>query len=194
MAFSRLLVIFAILSTSATAQKIISCSLKGLKEQKSYDIKFTYDSMVVGVNMPEKQYLAQKKSDWEIKEPGKGSDFVEQWFYDRKDRYEPTFIRNFEKYSDIKLADKNAKYTLVLKTTRTEGGWNIGIASHPGEIEGELWIVDSADQSNIIAKIGFSRFSGKNSNGGDFEMTARINSAYAIAGRWLGTFVVKKAR
>lgn len=194
MVFVRLLVILMVLSTSAAAQNLISGSLKGLKKEKSYNIKFTYDSMIVGSDTPEEQYLERKKNEWEAKEPGKGSAFVSQWFVDRQRLFEPAFILNFEYYTNLKLKDENAKYTLIVKTQRTEGGWNVGVASHTGEIGGELWITESADPSRVIAKIAFSEFRGKFFTGGDFEMTARIKSAYAIAGRWLGDFIRRKAK
>jgi hypothetical protein len=187
----------ASLGNSALAQKmkLLSGSLKPLKGQKSYDIQFTYDSMTVGGDgMSEKNYLRQKKNDWEVKEPGRGSDFVEKWFFDRQRLYEPAFIKKFEHYSNLKLEDTAAKYTLIVKTKNTEGGWSVGVMGHPGEISGEMWIVDSANKSNVIAKILFFEFTGKISSGGDFDMTQRIKGAYEVTGRWLGDFVRRKTK
>lgn len=185
------------MSASAVAQKmkLISGSLAPLKGQKSYDILFNYDSMTVGGDgMTEKNYLRQKKNDWEAKEPGRGSDFVENWFSDRKRLYEPGFIKDFEHYSRLKLEDAAAKYTLIVNTRNTEGGWSIGVAGHPGEISGEMWVVESADKTKVIARILFFEFVGKNSAGGDFDMTWRIKSAYEVTGRWLGDFLRRKTK
>jgi hypothetical protein len=184
-------------STSALGQKmkLLSGSLKPLKGQKSYDIQFTYDSMTVGgAGMSEKSYLRQKKTDWEMKEPGRGSDFVEKWFADRERLYEPSFIKKFEHYSKLKLEDTAAKYTLLVKTKNTEGGWSAGVVGHPGEISGEMLVVESADKINVIAKILFFEFTGKVSAGGDFDMTQRIRGAYEVTGRWLGDFVRRKTK
>jgi hypothetical protein len=191
-----LVLIFVIVSITAAAQKrkLISGSLNGLKGQKSYDIKFTYDSMQVGDYVAENRYLAEKSMDWELKEPGKGPAFVVQWFDDRERLHEPAFIKGFATFNKAKLNDKKAKYTLILRTKHTEGGWSVGIASHPAEIDGELWIVESADQSHVIAKIGFSGVLGKVSYGGDFDMTWRIQSAYEFAGKLLGDFLKRKAK
>ena len=192
-----IVLIFAIVSTPVAAQqrKLISGSLDGLKAQKSYDIQFTYDSLHVGDYVAEDVYLSQKRKDWELKEPGKGIAFVDQWFADRKKRYQPTFIKSFESYSRRKLNDKNAKYTLVLKTKYTEGGWSAGVVSHSANIGGELWIVESADQNKVIAKISFFGLAGKpSSSGRDFDMTWRIQSAYDFAGKVLGDFLKKKVR
>lgn len=186
-----------VVSPSLIAQriKLLSGSLEGLKSQQSFNIIFTYDSMVVGDNTPEEAYLMEKERLWEAREPGKGAAFRNLWFNDRKKRYEPAFIKNFQDYSDVKLGDPNAKYTLVIKTTHTEAGWNLGpAATHPGEIAGELWIVESSERNNVIARIFFDKSYGKTFNGGDFEMTIRIQSAYIQAGRWLGDYLRRKAK
>ncbi len=192
----NVLFILIILSSSAIAQKVklVSGSLKPLKGQTSYDIKFTYDSMIVGADKPENIYLDELKKRWEEKERGKGVYFVKSWFDDRKEFYEPLFIANFEKYSRAKLKDSESKYSIIVKTKRTEGGWDGGPMSHPGVIDGELWIVESSDNEKVIAKIIFSNFTGTYSYGGDFEMTTRIRSAYAPAGKYLGWFLKKKSK
>ena len=183
--------IFVSFSSSAQKMKIIAGDLHGLKEQTSYDVKFTYDSIVIGRGVPEKEYLDAISARWELIEPGKGPAFVKMWFDDRSLLYEPTFINNFEKSSKKKLNDKNAKYVLLLKTNFIEGGWDAGIEGSNAIMGGELWIVESDDNSKIKAKIRLRDSQGHNNQGGDFEMTNRINSAYAAAGKWLGIYLQK---
>jgi hypothetical protein len=189
----NLLSILIVISFSSQAQKmkIIQGSLQGLKGQTSYDIKFSYDSMFVGRGIPENEYLDAVSARWELKEPGKGPAFVKMWFDDRQRLYEPEFVKNFENHSKIKLNDKNATYTLLLKTNSTEGGWDLWMEGSAAIIAGELWIVESADHSKVKARIRLRDSQGKDSNGGDFEMTTRIKSAYASAGKWLGIFILK---
>jgi hypothetical protein len=179
--------------SNAQKKKLLQGTLDGLKGVKSYDIKFTYDSMVVGIDTPENQYLRTKKKEWDERDPGKGSAFLNEWFDGRQLQYEPTFIKNFETYSQVTLNDKSATYTMILKTTRTEAGWYAGVLAHPGEIDGELWIVESADPSKVIAKIGFYGFVGKTSRD-DIDMSDRIETAYEMAGKGLGDFFKRKAR
>jgi hypothetical protein len=150
--------------------------------------------MIVGLDKSEKEYLEEKRRIWETNERGKGDEFVKQWFDDREARYEPTFIRSFEKYTNIKLNDKDAKYTMIVKTIRTEGGWDVGVMSIPGEIDTEIWIVESANESNVIAKLGFYGFVGKISHGGEFNMTRRIQSAYESLGKWVIDYLKRKAK
>lgn len=189
-------VVLLLLSSSLMGQniKLLSGNLKPLKNEKAFDIVFRYDSMLVGSNIPEKTYLMQKRKQWEEKEEGSGPELVKRWFEYRADRYEPTFIKNFQSYHKVTLPDSSARYTLILKTKRTEGGWYGGVMAHPAEIDGELWIVESADKAKVVARIGFSHIGGKDSYGGDFEMFARINSAYEIAGKALGDFVRRKSK
>jgi len=192
----NLLPILLILCYSASAQKIklISGSLKDIKGQTSFAIQFSYDSMLVGKDTHEKDYLKDLRMRWEAEETGKGTAFVNKWFDDRKRLYEPSFIQNFEKFSDLKLNDSISKYTLLLKTKLTEGGWNVGVAETYAIIAGELWVVESADHTNIKAKIVFYDSRGDDFSGGDFHMTNRIKSAYESAGKWLGIFVYRKLK
>jgi hypothetical protein len=193
---TSLFLFFVVLCSSATAQKLkfLSGSMDGLKDQKTYNIKFRYDSMLVGANISEKVYLADKREQWEMKEEGQGSEFVHLWFEDRKELYQPAFIENFEKYAKVKLGDRNAKYTLIVKTKHTEGGWSAGILNCPAIIDGEMWIVDSNNNNDVLAKISFTNFNGSKFYGGDFDMTGRIQSAYVLAGKGLGDFLRRKSR
>lgn len=185
---------FVAVSVSAQKRELVQGSLNGLKAQKSYNIEFTYDDIIVGKHVPEKQYLEDKRQKWNELERGKGDDFVENWFNARERLYEPAFIVSFEKFAHVKLEDERAPYTLILKTRHIEGGWNLGIATHGGEMSGELWIVETADPKKVVAIITLFECRGKDAYGGDFEMPGRIRSAYESAGKWLGEFIRRKAK
>ena len=193
-----LLLFLCFISQALVAQsmKLLAGSLKSLKGQQSYNITFRYDSMLVGMAepKPEKVFLAEVKNRWEEREPGRGSDVIQEWFEDRKLLYEPAFIQQFKQYAKVELPDPQAAYTLIVKTKHTEGGWFGGVLAHPGQIDGEVWIVETADQSKVVARIGFYKFTGKIQYPGDFEMTTRIQSAYSIAGKGLGDYVKRKSK
>ena len=180
----------------AQSVKLLAGSLKSLKGQKSYNITFRYDSMLVGMAdpKPEKVFLLEVKKRWEERELDSSSDFIKEWFADRKLLYEPAFIQHFKEYAKVELPDPQAAYTLIVKTKHTEGGWFGGVMAHPGEIDGELWIVESADPNTVVARIGFHKITGKIEYPGDLEMTIRIQSAYAIAAKGLGDFVKRKTK
>jgi len=190
------ILILSIISLTSYAQtkKLIQGDLLTLQAVRSMNIVFTYDSMIIGAGTSETEYLRERERRWNEREPGKGAAFVKKWFDDRKRLYEPAFIKNFEQHAPVKLGDPDAQYTMVVKTMRTEGGWDIGIGSKKGEIDGELWIVESSNHDKIIAKIGFYEFMGKSADGGDFGMTLRIRDAYVNAGWVLGSYIKKHAK
>jgi hypothetical protein len=194
----RLIILFLFISSSSstTAQKVklLSGRLSQVKGEKEFNIRFSYDSMIVGSAKNETEYLKEKKEAWELKEEGRGILFVKSWFDDREKLYAPAFIKHFENYSRVKLKPENSRYTLIIKTKRTEGGWDAGVMGMPGEIDGEMWIVESSDFSKTIAKVGFYNFKGSTFYGGDFEMTKRIQSAYVLVGKVLGDYLRKKSK
>ena len=194
----KLLILFVLSSQLLWAQqahypKMLSGSIKALKKQKSYNITFVYDSMVVGRNVDEPRFLADLEERWRVKDPAKGAQLVKKWYTDRKRLYEPAFIKSFSRYAIVDMPDDQAKYTLILKTKRTEGGWDVWVTGHSGLIDGELWVVETADPRNVIAVIGFNELMGKYDLGGDFEMGLRIESAYDFAGRVLGDYFRRKS-
>jgi hypothetical protein len=192
----RCIIIFSLVTVAVYGQrrKIISGNLDGIGTQDTYELVFDYEGMRVGAEIDEVEYLKTKEADWEAKEEGQGVAFVRKWFGDRNTLYTPAFITGFQKFYKARLGDDKARYTLIIKTMRTEPGWYAGVMGHPAELDGECWVVESGNLSNVIAKIAFAGFVGKVSYGGDFEMTTRIQSAYEILGNGLGDFIKRKSR
>lgn len=191
--FLFLLSAHAMFAQQAHYPKLLSGSMKDVKKQKSFNITFVYDSMLVGRNVDESRFLIDLEDRWKIKDPAKGAELVKKWYDDRKRLYEPAFIKSFKRYAIVEMPDEQAKYTLILKTKRTEGGWDVWVTGHSGLIDGELWVVETADPRNVIAIIGFDELMGKYDIGGDPEMGLRIESAYDFAGRVLGDFFRRKS-
>ncbi|HEY5746491.1 MAG TPA: hypothetical protein VIU12_10470 [Chryseolinea sp.] len=194
----KLFILFILSSPVVMAQqahypKLLSGSMEDLKKQKSYNITFVYDSMRVGRNVDEDRFLSDLEDRWKVRDPAQGAGLVKKWYTDRKRLYEPAFIKSFKRYAIVEMPDEQAKYTLILKTKRTEAGWDVGVAGHSGLIDGELWVVETADPRHVIAIIGFEEFMGKYEGGGDLGMGLRIESAYEFAGRVLGDFVRRKS-
>jgi len=173
--------------------KLLSGSMKDVKKEKSFNITFAYDSMLVGRNVDESRFLTDLEDRWKVKDPAKGAELVKKWYSDRTRLYEPAFIKSFKRYAIVEMPDVQAKYTLILKTKRTEGGWDAWVTGHSGLIDGELWVVETADPRNVVAIIGFNELMGKYDIGGDLEMGLRIESAYDFAGRVLGDFFRRKS-
>ena len=182
----------AAISMNASAQrlKLLEGDVSALKSETSINFEFTYDNMKVGKYDNESEYVADKTADYNKKEPGKGDTWAKSWVSDRQGRYEPRFIESF--LAPTKMTQSaNAKYTLIFKTTSTEPGFNIGVMRRNAEINGEAWIVETANRDKVIAKISVSRAPGGVFGGFDFDTGLRLTESYATAGKSLGKFVKK---
>lgn len=182
--------IAATLSFNVFAQKIKKQqgSLDALKNETSINVEFTYDNMSVGKYKKEQDYIDAKKEEYNKKEPGRGDNWAKSWINDRESRYETDFIKLFSQNSDMLVSDKG-KYTLIFHTTSTEPGYNIGISRKNAYIDAEVLIVETANRSNVIAKLSVDNAPGKVVFGYDFDTGERISEAYAKAGKSLGKYI-----
>ncbi|HEX4852000.1 MAG TPA: hypothetical protein VFV08_14395 [Puia sp.] len=177
--------------TQAQHIKLLEGNIDVLKNEKSISVEFTYEEMRVGRYDKESDYVNDKTADYNKKEPGKGDTWAKNWVGDRKYRYEPKFNELFEKYSEMTIKG-GCKYTLIFKTNFTEPGFNIGITRKSAEINGEAWIVETANKNKVIAKIRVEKAPGKAFwSGNDYDSGDRISEAYATAGKGLGKFIKK---
>jgi hypothetical protein len=186
------LLIFSLPSFSQ-AVKVVEGDLKPLKGESTIRVEFTYDNMVIGDDRtPEADYKKKKKQDLNAKEAGRGDSWEKAWVDDRKERFEPKFKELFEKYSK-KQIDSNAKYTLIFNTTRTEPGWvGVGLVRRSARIDGEVYIVETANRKNVIAKLLVDNAPGAGGMGYDYDTGLRIQEAYAKSGKELGRVIGKK--
>lgn len=182
------------IASQAQKLKLIEGDLSALAGQSSINTEFTYDNMKVGKDLTEEAYIAEKKAKLDEKEKGRGDKWEKAWVDDRKERFEPQFRELFAKHSGLSTVGDNAKYTLIFKTTRTEPGWNVGVMRVPAFIDGEAWIVEKANPSNVIAKITVTKAPGRDAMGFDYETGARLQEAYAKTGKELGGFIKSKSK
>jgi len=176
---------------SAQRIKVIEGDLSALKGEQNINTEFTYDNMKVGKYDKEADYVSDKTTSLNKKEPGRGDTWAKAWITDRKDRFEPKFNELFEKSSNMSIS-KNAKYTLIFKTITTEPGFNIGITRKNAEINAEVVLVETANKDKVIAKATVQKAVGRTFGGYDFDTGERISEAYADAGKALGKYVKGK--
>jgi hypothetical protein len=174
--------------------KVLEGDLAPLKGQTSIKTEFTYDDLVVGKDKTEASYVEKKKEEYNKKEAGKGDKWAADWVDDRKNRYEPKFRELFAKESKMTTAEDNSTYTLVFKTTRIEPGYNIGISRQNAYIDGEVWIVETANKDKVVAKISIANSPGGTFGGYDFDSGSRIAESYAKAGKEIGYLIMKKTK
>ena len=150
--------------------------------------------MSVGKFKTEAEYVAKKTEEYNKKEPGKGDKWAQDWVSDRTGNFDRKFNELFEKHSDLVVtgAKKGAKYTLVYKTTFIEPGYNIYITRKNAETDAEVWIVEAANPSKVIAKLEVKHAKGRTFGGNDYASGERIGECYADAGKYLGKFIKNK--
>jgi hypothetical protein len=194
---SLILFLSAFVSMNGQSQRsqrirLMEGSLASLRGEKEINIEFAYDNIRVGKYDKEEDYVNKLKEDYNRKEPGRGDSWAKYWYDDRHAKYEPQFEEWFEKYNDLKQSSK-AKYTLIFKTTFIEPGFNVGIMRKSAYINAEVWIVETANKNNVIAKISIEKAPGRMFYGNDFDTGERISEAYADAGRTLARFIKDKS-
>jgi hypothetical protein len=190
-----LVLLLLCIGISGFAQKIklLEGDLSPLKGETAIKTEFQYD-MSVGKFDKEEDYIAKKKSELNGKEPGRGDTWEKSWKSDRQERFEPQFRELFSKHSEISTVGENSKYTLIFKTIKTEPGFNVGVANKPAYIDAEALIVESQNPSKVIAKISITKAPGRDVMGFDYETGARLQEAYAKAGKELGGFFRKNLK
>ncbi|GAO42982.1 hypothetical protein [Flavihumibacter petaseus] len=190
-----LLAATTLFAVEAGAQKIKleEGDLSALKGVKEINIEFDYSNMKVG-KVSEADYVSKKKADYNKKEAGKGDTWEKAWLDDRETRYQPNFIQTFNQFSGMTGGPlASAKYTIIVKTTFTEPGYQIVMTSKSANINLEAIVVETADKSKVIGKISVEKSPG----GGafldnDFDTGQRISEAYKNAGMSLGGFIRSK--
>lgn len=191
-----LFICFLLVSYTVFAQKVklVQGSLKPLKGQTTIKTTFTYDNMIVGKEYTEEAYIKRKKEDYDKKEPGRGDKWEQAWHADRKDRFEPQFNELFEKHASMSTNAVDPKYTLIFHTSRTEPGWNVGVMRAAARIDGEVFIVETANPTNIIAKLTVVNAPGRDVTGYDFDTGLRLQEAYAKSGKEIGQLIGQETK
>jgi len=190
--FAAMIVLLFVTSFAmAQRARLTEGNLNALKGVKKLNVKYDYNNMEVG-KKTEKEYVEDKKESYNSKEPGRGDKWAKDWVADRANRFQPRLEEEFNNNSDIKLGNfPNEKYTLIFKTVFTEPGFNIGITRKNAYIDGEVWIIETANPGKIIAKLEIPDCPGRTFMGTDFDNGLRIQEAYAMAGKGLGKFFSK---
>lgn len=186
--------------TAIQAQKIkmTEGDLSFLKGQTEVLVEYDYSEMAVGKFDKEEDYVNKKVAEYNEKNAGTGDEWKEKWEADREGRFHPKFEELLNNYTVDKANCKfdqtniNAKYTLILKTTFTEPGFNIGVVRKDAMINVEVIFVETANKDNKLAVITMTNVPGRGAMGNDYDSGFRIQEAYAKAGKSLAGFLLKK--
>ena len=190
--------LIAVSPLAAQSLKLESGTLEFLKGEKSLNVEYVYDGLTVG-KLAEKDYIEKKVAEYNTKEAGTGDKWLASWKSSRTNRFEPKFEELINKqFTERKVAlkaEKNpkAKFTLVLKTTNLEPGWNAAIMRSPAEISARAEFYDTSDRAKTLAVVTILKAPGRDAMGYDFDVGYRLQEGYAKSGKELGAFLCKKA-
>lgn len=183
------------------ASKVIlkSGDVKTLKGETELMLSYDYSNMKVGAFNSEDEYVNSKVKEYNAKEKGKGDKWKQGWIGARKERYQPKFEALFNKGMKKKgivasETSSSAKYTLIVKTTFIEIGFNVGIAKKPAFCNYEFLIVETSNPSSVVAELYLNNVIGSSSMGYDFDTGSRVQESYAKAGKMLAKFIVKNMK
>lgn len=181
---------------SAIRTSMISGDFKALKNEKSVDVDFVYENMLVGNGMTNEQYITKRTKELNDKEAGRGDKWAVSWITDREKKYHPKFLELYNSRMDGKqkagLDKDDAKYRLIVRTVSTEPGYNIGISKMPANIGASITLVETANPTEILGEMVVNNCPGGNAMGFDYDTGGRIAEAYAKLGKEVATYLQKK--
>ena len=195
-----LLALTVMFSMTAEAQKITveKGRLDFLKGISELNVEYDFSNFAVGKFDTEAEYIEKKKNEYNADEAGKGDEWEKQWHADKENTYQ----RRFEEMMNTVFVSKDANilvsenmdaaYTLILKTTFMEPGFNVGISSKNASINVEVIFIETADPANHIAMIIMNKVPGNALFGSDFDVEQRIGAAYGEAGLKLAQYLWKR--
>jgi hypothetical protein len=92
-----------------------------LKNEKSINILFDWDSIAVAEFKTEAEYINMKVTEHNTAHPGKGDAWLKEWNENKTKYYEPAFVggvnRKLAKFVQFNPNQKDTKYTMIVKTT-----------------------------------------------------------------------------
>jgi hypothetical protein len=192
-----LMLAFIFSSSLNYGQELKSGDLKVLKGQTVINLQYDYSNMAVGKYKSESEYVNERTAEMNKEIAGSGDNWAMSWVNDRTAKFQPVFETKLNsKLTDEKIvASENnqaAKYTMIIHTTFTEPGWNVGVSRDYAQINVEVSLVESAAKDKPLAIISMENL--KDIGGGFiFDTGSRIKTCYDRAGTNLGKFLVKNA-
>ncbi|HMU72866.1 MAG TPA: hypothetical protein PLK54_03650 [Ferruginibacter sp.] len=187
-ALGLIMVLFCSPDSQAQRIKTTSGDENILKGETTINIEFVYDGLSVGKYDKEADYIKAKTDEYNKKEPGRGDSWAKSWVSDRESRFEPRFINEFQDATGMTVK-KDAKYTLVFKTTSIEPGYNIVISRKNAEIDAVAWIIETGKPDKKLAEFTINNAPGRIYGGYDYDTGTRIQEAYAVSGKRLGKYL-----
>jgi hypothetical protein len=182
--------LFVISAANAQKIKVESGNLKFLKDVAEISVVFEYPEDIKYGKTTLKDYVDDKVKEKEKKEEGSGEEWKEKFFSDRQ-RYNDKFILSLEKYAKglyVAEDDTDFEYTMIVKTTFMEPGFNIGIRSKNSAIDLVIDFVKTNAPDVVISSVKISKAPGA----AHPDAGERMADAYFTAAQSFGKLLKKK--
>lgn len=169
--------------------------LSNLNGVKQYKIIFEYpENLEVHKYASEADFIKAQVDKRESKKTGSGEQFKKMWFENRENRYEPTFIQEFngfmleDRHVTVSKNYKEAEHTMVVKVHFIHPGSNIILWHQKAEMEVTFEFYRSDDLNTILYSTLPVEIHGI-ADGDEFE---KVTTAYGQLGRWTAKFFCRK--
>ncbi len=161
-------------------------SLKNIEGISEYKVVFEYDSLLKIPNYDsEASFITFQINKRERKIKGSGRIFKEQWFGNRKNIYEPEFIKEFNNFKlkkrkiNIGKENPNANHTMVITTSFIYPGYDATVWGEDTKLEVTITIYKNDSKDNILYATKIVKIHGRPSSD-EFE---RVKTAYGELGK-----------
>ncbi|MFN8242420.1 MAG: hypothetical protein U0X40_00090 [Ferruginibacter sp.] len=184
--------VFMTAAVHAQEVDITKGNITFLKDEKSINLEFVYDKMSVGDFGKEKDYIKKRVEEANAKD-GSGDIWARRWEDDKQNMFPEKFKKGFTDETGMTI-DKNAKYTLIFSTTALEPGYQIGISKRNAGVDGQVWIVETANKEKKLAVLMVERAPETKWRGAAYDASNRIGDAYFLDGKKVGIFIRKNMK
>ena len=168
--------------------------IKNLDGVRQYKVAFEYsEELKVPTYRSEKEYLTDQEQKKNSKEDGTGELFRNLWFDNRTNRYEPTFIKEF---NDFRLKEKQVtvsknysevRHIMLIKLKLIYPGYEGLIWDKAARLEATIHFMDNESPNVVLFATKTIKIHGM-TYGDTFE---KITTAYGELGRWTAKFLCR---
>lgn len=188
--------------STAIAQKtkVKSGDFKFLKDVKEINVVFNFDNLtLLKENLPEEQYIKERKADLNEKTRGNGDLWEEKWHSAKEGIWKTKFLELMLKSATAKkdiLFQENldtAKYTLIVDVVWIYPGWDAAVMKQKAKVSTVLRIVETANPTNVMLEVNSKEAPG-DQWGNNFSNESRIGEGFAKTGKTFGKMIVSKVK
>ncbi|MDA3614792.1 hypothetical protein [Polluticaenibacter yanchengensis] len=190
---------FIAVSTMAIAQKFKdeTGDLSVLSGAKEVNIEYNYSKLtLLKDEIPEAEYIKNRKADLEAKRTGEGDIWVRKWEAAKTTIWQLKFEELLVKTAtqDLGISFKEnaakAKYTLIVDVVWIYPGYDVMIKKQEAKVTTVLKIVETANKNKVLYSVRAENAPG-DQWGNNFSNESRIGEGFAKTAKSFGKLLKK---